>query len=206
VAFRSDVSIDWSVSPRIITVASPATAITIQDLIDTVYHLEYAQGVMRYPTIIHNVESPLQGKAQIGTGRFTGIVCYLADALLAFEARGGPSWVQCFVTDGDLVAVDSVGALQTSPIEPTAFTTVAYQGATSPGLVSISDEEIEAGISMRQAIGLILAGAGGKTSGAGAAPGPFKIRDTNDLYDRVTATYDASGNRLSVVFDKTGLS
>lgn len=205
-SFRSDVSVDWTVSPRIVTVASPSTTISIQDLIDTLYHLEYQQENMKYPTIIHDSDFPLQGKAEVGTGRFTGILCYLTDALLAFEARPGPTWDQCFVTDGDLVAVSALGALQASPIEPTNFTVVHYQASTSPGLVSVENEIIEGTISLRQAIGIILAASGGKLSGAGAAPGPVLIRDTGDLYNRINATYDANGNRTAITLDLTGLS
>ena len=39
-AFRTDISIDWTTSPRIITLAAPSTEITIQELYDTLRDLE----------------------------------------------------------------------------------------------------------------------------------------------------------------------
>ncbi len=213
-AFRSDVSIDWTVSPRIITVASPSTSINVQDLVDTLFRLEYRQENMRYPSIYaaageeeSTSREGTEGKKQIGTGRFTGIVCVLDNALLAFEARSGPTYTNCYVTDGDIVAYDAAGALQPSPIQGTAFVVPHYQASTSPGLVSIANEIIESNITMKQAIATLFVGAGlaGKTSGAGAAPGPFLVRDYADALNRITVNYDANGNRTGVSLDLTGL-
>ncbi len=213
-SFRSDVSIDWTVSPRIITVASPSTSINVQDLVDTLFRLEYLQENLRYPSIYAAAgeeesvsKEGTEGKKQVGTGRFTGIVCVLDDALLAFQARAGPSWENCYVTDGDIVAYDSAGALQPSPIEGTAFVNAHYQAATSPGLVSVANELIEGNVTMKQSLAILMVSAGllGKTSGAGAAPGPFLVRDLADALNRITVNYDANGNRTGISFDTTGV-
>ena len=39
-AIRNDVTVDWSVYPRIITVLAPSTEITMQDMLDTLRELE----------------------------------------------------------------------------------------------------------------------------------------------------------------------
>ena len=39
-AIRNDVNIDWSVSPRVITVLAPSTEISMQDLYDTLRSME----------------------------------------------------------------------------------------------------------------------------------------------------------------------
>lgn len=213
-SFRSDVSIDWSVSPRIITVASTSSSIAVQDLVDTLFHLEGRQENMRYPSIYaaageeeSATREGTEGKKTVGTGRFTGIVCVLDNALLAFEARGGPSWENCYVTDGDIVAYDAAGALQPSPLEGTAFVSGHYQASTSPGLVSAANELIEGNITLKQSLAFLMVSAGllGKTSGAGSPPGPFIVRDLADALDRITVNYDANGNRTGLSFDTTGI-
>lgn len=67
--------------------------------------------------------------------------------------------------------------------------------AISVGLTA----EIEAGVTQAETLRLILAVLAGKLSGAPA--GPIVIRDVNDTKDRVTATVDANGNRISVSLD-----
>ena len=54
-AFRSDVSVNWAVSPRIITVASPSTIISLQDLVDTLRTLEEQLDNLDDPFLINAV-------------------------------------------------------------------------------------------------------------------------------------------------------
>ena len=49
---RTDLTIDWEVSPRIITVASPSTEATVQDIYDTCMSLEAESGAIEDPHII----------------------------------------------------------------------------------------------------------------------------------------------------------
>jgi hypothetical protein len=125
-AERTDITVDWRVSPRIITVASPSTEVTIQDLVDTLRGFEDDLVNMSYLQIISAA-----GKENLGGGVLVGITATLLDALLEFEARGGPTYTQCVVSGGNLVAVDSVGATQTTPISPTAFTQVVITASSS---------------------------------------------------------------------------
>lgn len=130
-AFRSDVSVNWEVSPRIITVASPSVTITVQDLYDTLRVLEQGLDAMDDDSIVS-----AGGKEQLAVGEFVGITMTLQDALLAFQARVGPSFVQCNIRGGNTVAVDSAGTPFTTPIQTTAFTQVIVQQSTSPTLVT----------------------------------------------------------------------
>lgn len=124
--FRADVSVNWGVSPRIIEVASPSTEITIQDLYDTCKVLEAQSGGMDDDPLIDAA-----GKEQLGGGVQVGLTATLLNALLAFEARPGPTYAQCSVSGGNLVAVDGVGSYQTTPISPTAFTQVILTASSS---------------------------------------------------------------------------
>lgn len=128
--FRSDVTVDLSTSPRIITVAAPSAEITIQDLHDTLRAIEAYRHSIDYPPLISSA-----GKQTIDVGEQVGITATLLDAKLAFEARGAPPWVQCKVKGGNLVAVDSAGDPM-DPFETTAFTQIVYRGSTSATLIA----------------------------------------------------------------------
>lgn len=128
-AFRSDVVIDWTTSPRIITVAAPSTAITIQDLNDTIRVLEGGRvWAMSRPYILD-----AEGKFDLGT-KLTGISLRLVDAKLAFEDRAGPTWAECTVTGGNLAAVDSLGSA-VWPIQFTNYCSVTFESDVSAALI-----------------------------------------------------------------------
>ena len=127
---RSDVTIDWTTSPRIITVAAPSTAITVQDLSDTIRALEGNRVVaMSRPYVLDN-----EGKFDLGT-KLTGISLRLVNAKLAFEARPGPTWAECTVTGGNLAAVNDLGAA-VWPIYFTDYTSVTFESDVSAALIS----------------------------------------------------------------------
>ena len=128
-AVRTDVTVDFSVSPRIITVASPSTAITVQDLHDTLRTIEARLRNMDDPKLIASA-----GKEDLGGGLSVGITSTLQNAKLAFAARPGPTFVQCKVSGGNLVAVDDVGAV-IDPIQTTAFTQVILFNSTQAALI-----------------------------------------------------------------------
>lgn len=135
-AVRNDITVDWFASPRIITVAVPSTEITIQDLLDTCRELE--------DDLTNTVYDPLAsaaGKENLGGGVRVGITLTLLNAVLAFEARPGPTYTQCIVSGGNIVAVDSNGD-NLSPIYPTAFTQVLTSASSSATLQGISATEI----------------------------------------------------------------
>ena len=59
---------------------------------------------------------------------------------------------------------------------------------------------IESGVTMRQALRLMLSVLAGKSLGGGTTT--ISFRDVNDVKDRVIATVDHNGNRSSMVLDK----
>lgn len=135
-AYRPEVWIDFDSSPRVIWVGSPTTTITVQDIVDTVHTLEAEPTNMSFPKLIDTA-----GKSFLyndGTNNYyTGIVLTLLNAKVAFAARSGPSYIQCQVSAGDMIAQDS-GGLSMSPIYPTAFTQVVISQSTAPTLVTTS--------------------------------------------------------------------
>jgi hypothetical protein len=131
-AIRTDVTIDWEVSPRIITVDAPSVEITMQDLVDTLRHRE---------ALTQNIDNPgivsASGKEPLGGGVLVGITVTLLNAKLAFEARTGPTYTVCDAGGGNLVAIDSE-SLEINPIHPTAFTQIVK---TSSASATLSDLE-----------------------------------------------------------------
>jgi hypothetical protein len=73
------------------------------------------------------------GKEPLGGGVSVGVTATLQNAVVAFEARPGPSWVLCTISGGNLVAVDDVGG-EIDPRSPTAFTTIDRTASSSATL------------------------------------------------------------------------
>lgn len=141
----SNVRVDWDASPRVITVLSPATTISIQDLVDTCRSLEAELVNLAFPKLIN-----ASGKDQLGIGVYVGITCTMLNAQLAFEARGGPSFVQCIVSGGNLVAVDTSNVI-INPIYTTAFTQANYSSSSSATLI-LSGGSIPTAVETAQAV------------------------------------------------------
>jgi len=125
-AVRNDLVVDWGVSPRIITVLLPSTEITIQDLHDTCRAIEATPEAMNDAILIDTA-----GLENLGGGTKVGLTSTLQNALLAFEVRLGPEYIQCNVTGGNVVAIDDLGASFLTPIHPTAFTQIVVTASSS---------------------------------------------------------------------------
>lgn len=79
---RTDISVNFNLSPRLITIAAPSTEIVLQDLVDTLREIE--------DELINMDEDHLidaAGKEDLGGGVSVGITATLRNAQLAFEKR-----------------------------------------------------------------------------------------------------------------------
>ncbi len=127
---------------KIITVLTPDTEITIQNLLNSIREWENELTSMDVPVI-----ASCAGKEPLGGGVVVGLTLTLLDDWqLAFEARSGPSYVQCTVSGGNIVATNVNGA-----IYPTAFTQVlvtASSSATQSDLDAIQYSSYGNGISI----------------------------------------------------------
>ena len=128
-AVRGDLTVDYTVSPRVATIAAPSTTVTIQDMYDTLA-TEHARAYNSTYTVLIKAA----GKDDLGGGKRVGITATLLNSKIAFEARPGPTYIQCSVTDGNLVAVDASDVSMTS-VQVTAFTQIVVEKSTSPSLV-----------------------------------------------------------------------
>ena len=100
---RTDVTVDWSVSPRIFEVASPSTELTIQDLLDTCRVLEddLTPGMSEPRLIDAAGKDPLEG------GLFVGVTAALQDTQIAFEARDTEVESGTVTTGGTIIFTDT---------------------------------------------------------------------------------------------------
>jgi len=128
-AVRNDLSIDWNVNPRIITVDAPSTEITMQDLLDTLRDLEASDPGRLYPSIVDG-----SGKEPLDSTTKNGITISILDARLGFEAR--TDWTQCSFKGGNLVAFDGEQVelrqiTANTPVHPTPFVNIDRASSSS---------------------------------------------------------------------------
>jgi len=209
---RSDVSVDWNASPREITVAAPSTNITIPDLRDTLRYLEWQPTTQSYDKLLNaagNVETDPD------TGDRAIYFVTLINAQVGFEARPGPSFESCKISDGTLTAVESDLVTGLDPILTTAFVQVNYANATTGAVVPNSLTQQDANlvavttldgivdpsnpVSMRDSLFAILATLTGIATGGGTTSITF--RNHGDTADAVIMTVDENGNRSSVTIN-----
>lgn len=132
-AIRNDIYIDWVSSPRIITILAPSEFINIQDLVDTCRYNEALITNIQFPQIISAA-----GKDSLGSGVYVGLTATLLNAVVAFEARPGPEFIQCSIDGGNLVATDYYGN-NISPVKTTSFTQVLRTSSSSATLQELAD-------------------------------------------------------------------
>lgn len=97
-AVRTDVVVDFTVSPRIITVLAPSVEITLQDLHDTLREIEDDVWNLKEPKLVNS-----SGKEALGGGVEVGITSELQDAQLSFEARVDE------LEEGTVTSTDALG-------------------------------------------------------------------------------------------------
>lgn len=86
-AVRTDIEINWDTSPRIITVLSASTEVTVQDIVDTAREAEDELVNMDNAVLVDPVNTG--GKQDLGDGVQVDISCQLNDAQISFQNRAG---------------------------------------------------------------------------------------------------------------------
>jgi hypothetical protein len=125
----SGVTVDFEMSPRIATVPISLDAVTVQDWHDTLTNIQGRPENMSFDDLIDSA-----GKEDLGGGVAVGVTATMQNCKIAFSARLGPSYVQCTVSGGNIVALDGNGDPM-SPIEPTAFTQIITAASSSATLL-----------------------------------------------------------------------
>ncbi len=126
---RNDFTIEWNASPRIIIVDAPSTECTMQDLLDTLRDEESKTANIDDVSIVS-----ASGKEPLGGGTKVGLTVALQNAVIGFEARPGPDWINCFLNGGNLVAFDTDRITAINPTHPTAFISISKTASSSATL------------------------------------------------------------------------
>ena len=188
-----EITVDTESSPRIVTILAPTTSVTIQELVDAMRDWENQPLNMSFKHLIN-----AEGKLALRAGKTQEITLILLNVKIAFEARPGPTFTECEINAGSLVAFNDVGAA-ISPIETTAYVQVNYAEAVSGAAVTAEGvwaEELEGTFTAKQMMQLMAAALAAKSSGGGT--GTVTFRDLQDTLDRLAADIDGSGNRTAV--------
>ena len=100
---RTDVTIDYSQSPRVAIVAAPSTEYVMQDLVDTERNIESSFQGMSEPKLLN-----ASGKEDLGGGVSVGITVAHQDTLVAFEGRFTPAETSTITTASSAPVIGTV--------------------------------------------------------------------------------------------------
>ncbi len=127
-SIRTDFTIDWDLSPRVITIVAPSTECTMQDLHDTLRYMEANALAMDNKSIVDS-----SGKETLDTTTKVGLTVTLQNAIIGFEARPSEPWVTCSFIGGNLVAINTDGETMVST-NPTAYVSISKTSSASATL------------------------------------------------------------------------
>jgi len=119
---------------RLVTVAAPDTEVTVQQLVNAIRDWQDELENMNCADFIM-----ASGKEDLGGGLAVGITLKLLNWKVKFEDRSGPTWVDCSVSGGNLVAVDGNNQSM-NPIQPAAYVTVTVEKAVSAAITAAEAE------------------------------------------------------------------
>jgi hypothetical protein len=140
-ATRSDISVLWNLSPRLVIIASPSAEVTIQDLHDTLRDIEDEPHAMQYPSLISTA-----GKEPLGGGVTVGLTATLLNAQVMFERRATiiASGTVTTASDPGVIVqlIDSNASFQTG-IEPGDIILNTVDSSHAEVLEVTSDTELK---------------------------------------------------------------
>ena len=109
----NNVTVDFTLSPRIVNIPIPLTQVTLQDLHDTLREIEDDPSSMGYPKLISSA-----GKENLGGGVSVGITSTLNDAKVSFEPRLTPNQSGTATSNGtnQKTLIDTSATFQTNNV------------------------------------------------------------------------------------------
>ena len=191
-AVRSDVTVDFTVNPRIVTVLAPSTTITVQDLHDTLATIESELWNLKYKRLLSS-----GGKENLGGGEFVGVTTTMLDTQLSFQARSG------ILSSGTITTANSEG---TSLIDSGA--TFISDGVRRGSYVqNITDNSIASVLEVVSETELTLQALSGGTDN------DFDLSDSYQVFGNVQCTVtggnivsvDDMNNEISAIFETFGV-
>lgn len=110
-AIISGTTVDFTVTPRIITIPSPTVEVSIDDLQDTLQDLEDDEVGIVWPHLRNT-----SGGEALGGGTSVGLTMELQDAQLSFEARVTGLETGSVTTGGTATFIDSTALFETNNV------------------------------------------------------------------------------------------
>lgn len=95
-AIRTDIVIDYELSPRVVTVQAPSVSLLLQDLHDTLTGFEDSNLGGQYSNLVSSA-----GREDLGGGVLVAITMKMLDAVVEFEART-TQYLTPTITTGDV--------------------------------------------------------------------------------------------------------
>lgn len=144
-----------------------------------------------------------------GSGSFAGVAAFSANVIAALAASGtfagSASWSGATTAKGNIAATFSGVA----SFEAIRYATGSISGSFSSAVVLeaqgfsdylLDQQDVETGLTLRQALRLVTAATAGKISGGGTAT--VTIRNAvADGVDRIVATVTSDGDRTAITYD-----
>jgi hypothetical protein len=138
---RSDITVDYAQSPRIIKVAAPSTELTIQDLHDTLRgRFEEELTDLDQPELISSA-----GKEDLGGGVKVGITSTLQNAYVTFEARKASASTGTVTTadTNGITLTDSSATFVTDGLAPGSWLVNLTDGSCATVLTVVSETVLQ---------------------------------------------------------------
>jgi hypothetical protein len=144
-----------------------------------------------------------------GVGSFAGVAAFSGNVTAALNATGSFAGEAAF--SGTVLAKGNILGTFAGVAEFVAirYATGSMSGSFAPAITLeaqgfsqylLDQEDIESGLTLRQALRLVAAATAGKLSGGGSST--VTIRNAvEDTKDRIVATVDNQGNRSVLVYD-----
>lgn len=144
-----------------------------------------------------------------GQGAFTGAASFTGNIIAALAASGATAGVAAFTAAPTAIGHLSGSFSASASFTATRYATGSMSGSFTPAVVLeaaafsaylLDEEDIETGMTLRQALRVIAAATAGKVSGGGTST--ITIRNAvADGADRIVATVDSNGNRSAITYD-----
>lgn len=197
------ISIDYSVTPYVISVPQSDLTLVTGTLYEMDTEVDFRQaiialqddeeGIVFQDAIRHNTEVTVAGTTFARTIEVLNSTNSTNVDEYTVQFTPDSQWSVRFAGSNNNIFDVENGQLTQNQVQviPT----------NSGGLINgdISDQTVEGSLTMQQTMRIVLSALAGKLSGAGT--GTVTIRDTEDTIDRIVATTDDSGNRITVTLD-----
>lgn len=144
-----------------------------------------------------------------GSGSFAGVAAFAGNVTAALGAVGSFAGVASWSGSTTAIA-HAVGSFAgVAAFSAIRYATGSMAGSFAPAVTLeaagfsgylLDQEDVESGLTLRQALRLVTAAMAGKISGGGTATETFR-NAVADSANRMVATVDSSGNRTAITYD-----